>query len=213
MGVEGLADCESRRVKLPVTRGDVVGDDVAEHVILGGLFRDALGRRADHHAELDLIVKFLGDARVYVVMWTGNAGRLLVEPELLAGRRHAEPLSLLHMLFVIHADGQVLARPFDRCQKPSFSERRQGGGMLHHLGDPPERLCAAGDDGQHGRISRAEPAQPNNRVATQDANVRGACIRKPQQAHLFAPRACPTSVRTPHYVLPSPVFRGNKYLC
>ncbi len=49
---------------LQVAGGDVVGDGVAEHVLVGAVLGDVAAGLADHHRQLDLIIEELCEARV-----------------------------------------------------------------------------------------------------------------------------------------------------
>src|SRR3546814_13642896 len=83
MGVERLADGEGRGMLLPVARGHVVADQITEDMIVRVRFAYAFSRLSDNHAQLDFIIKFLRNAGIDVVIRTGYATGLFVEPELL----------------------------------------------------------------------------------------------------------------------------------
>ena len=79
---------------------------------------DALGSPAGHDGELDLVVQLLRHSRLDLVVGTCNACGLLVEPELGVRCRNTGARGLLHMLGIIHSDGEIFARSFDGRQQP-----------------------------------------------------------------------------------------------
>ena len=101
-------------MELPIARRDIVGDEIAEDVLPGVCLAHPLSGFADDCAEFDFIIQTLGHPRVDVVEGPGDARRLLVEPELLFGRRNAKSGRLLDVLFVVHPDREIFARSFDR---------------------------------------------------------------------------------------------------
>src|SRR5882762_11713004 len=106
--IERLPDGECRRVELPVACRDIVGHKVPKYVLRRIFLRDTLGVTANHGAQLDLVIQFFGDPRVDVVVRADNARRLLIEPQLVLGGWNTDLCGLLHVLFVVQADGEIL---------------------------------------------------------------------------------------------------------
>ncbi len=159
---------------LQVPRGDVVGDGVAEHVLIGPVLGDIAAGLADHHRQLDLIVQELGQALVQPhrraggIDGGGGLGEDLGEFRQL-GRLAGRPGALGHVLDVVAADAEDV-----------LAGARDGGQELHRRGREMDVLVpgqftrrlqarfARLDqllDGVHGRgqVGDPAPAQPQPR--------------------------------------------------
>ena len=179
--VERLAHHEGLRMELPVARGDVVGDEIAEYVVQRVVLADLLRAGADHHPQLDLVIELLGDARLDVVIRPGKAGRLLVEPHLVRRALDAELVGFLQMLRVVHPDREILGRSLDRRKQVHVGERRPRLGGIGEGADLLQRLGTALDDAQHGRETR--PVQSDHAIVLDRAEVRRPVLAVAYQLH------------------------------
>src|ERR1700692_2973763 len=112
MSVERLSHSKRRAMELPVARRHVIRYEISEYMCCCIGFRHSLGSPPDYNAELHFIVQLFGHARVDVVIRPGKARCLFVEPNLVIGSSYAKFVGLCKMLRVVHADGQIFARPF-----------------------------------------------------------------------------------------------------
>ena len=113
-------------MELPVARGHVVCDKIAEDMFWCGFGSNVLRGLADHHTEFDLVIELLCNAWLYVFEWTCQARGLFVKPELLAWGANAGPRGFLEVSLVIHTNGQILSRLLDRRKQPHFLKRNTG---------------------------------------------------------------------------------------
>src|SRR5277367_3361364 len=104
-------------MELPVARGNIVCHEISEYMQFGFVGGDMLRGVTDYDAEFDLIIELLGHPWINRIEWSANASGLLVEPSLVLGSGHAQLVSFLTMLGVIHADGKIFPDPLDRREQ------------------------------------------------------------------------------------------------
>ncbi len=141
---------------------------------------------ADDDGQLDFVVELFGDAGIDRIERPRNAGRLLVEPELLLGGGDAKLLGLLGVLLVVHPDGHVLAGA-QRGQERGRGGFQARGGPFAMVVDTVERGLAAGDDVLDGAKVRPKPRQVDDTVAFHHAEACALASLEPQQFHVFPP--------------------------
>ncbi len=163
---------------LQVAGGDVVGDGVAEHVLVGPLLGDVAARLADHNRQLDLVVEQLGQALIQPhrgprsVDGGGRLGEELrnLRQLDLGGAREARALLDVVDVVAPHAE-DVLAGARDRGQQlhgggqvDVLVRDELAGGAQARLAGLDQREDRAEGRGQVGDVAFAQP-DPRQRLA------------------------------------------------
>src|SRR5262245_26668029 len=140
VSIERFSKRVSGSTELPVARGNIIDHEISPDYRTRLAGRDVPALAPDHNPQLGLVVHLFGNIRLDdVVIRTGYAGHLLVEPDLKGRRVHSGLRSLGSMIAIVHADTEEFFRLGNGRQEPRIGERDPGIGPIVDCSERSQR--------------------------------------------------------------------------